>query len=176
MNQVQYHCSNCRELIQVPQQNAVGQCSCPVCNFVEVPAPPRTKNKLFLIFQTWVIIFAVVFVVGILFSPILPLFLASIFLLCIIMIPAYLFSNVGGNLLYGKSQQYQDYKRDGGDVFWDNWLGLINQNKMHYTLPNPEPSYGDFVPPGHWKYQCLTCNARVENATGNCWCCGIKLG
>jgi len=37
----------------------------------------------------------------------------------------------------------------------------------------PEPTYTDFIPPPHWRYQCPVCGARVEMAVDVCWRCGF---
>ena len=175
---INYHCSQCHERIEISTHIATSNCRCPVCHFVEVPVSPRKKSlgaKAKQVAQAFVIVFAAVFVVGGLFSGILPLLLAAGLLLGILIIPVYLLSNLVVGWVYRHDERYQDYKRHGGNVFWDNFLGTLNRGPTYYTLPNPEPEYVDFVPPGHWKYQCLNCNARLGSAEGSCWNCNINL-
>ncbi len=114
----------------------------------------------------------VALVVGGLFSGIIPLLIGAALAMAIIIIPVWLLTNVGTDLLYGKQQGYQDYRKNGGSPFWDNFL--FNETE-HFVLPRPEPEYEDFVPAGSWRYQCNSCNARVESDLNPCWNCGVEL-
>ena len=165
MKFIHYECGRCHELLQVTIENSTNNCICPNCQFVEIPAPPRsisTNSKLSLLGKAFLINFTVAILMGGLFSGLLPL------------LPIYLISSLATDSIYKNDRDYQEFKKRGGSVFWDSFLGG-GHAPTYYTMPNPEPDYTDFVPPGHWKYQCLTCNARVATSQGFCWNCNTQF-
>jgi hypothetical protein len=147
-------------------------CLCPICNHNQIPAPSRqqisNQNIRSAVGGGYGIAVIVTVLVGGLFSGILPLLLGALLAFAMIVLPAYLVTTVGTDLLFGNNQGYKDYRKNGGSPFWDNFLGNKTE---HIVLPNPEPAYGEFVPAGHWKFQCLNCNARVESVKNSCWHC-----
>ena len=173
----QYLCLNCETMVEVPKNLMQVSCRCPVCEHAQVPAPSNhqitQQNVRTGLYKGYGIAVAITFIIGGLISGILPLLLGAAIALAIVVLPAWLIANVGTDLLYKHDQGYQDYRKNGGSPFWDNFLGENGQTT--YRLPNPEPEYADFVPPRTWKYQCLNCKARVEGLHKCCWNCGIEL-
>ena len=171
-----YRCERCNSVIEAPKELMCSSCICPVCSHVQIPAPSRqqisNQNVLRATVKGYSIAFTIALVMGGLFSGILPLLIGAAIAMATIVIPVWFFTNVLMDFFHGQEQGYKDYRRNGGSPFWDNVLG--NQTE-HYVLQNPEPHYSNFVPAGHWKYQCNSCNARVEGDLNPCWNCGITL-
>ena len=170
-----YRCDSCSNLNEVAKEAMSGECRCSHCGFVEIPAPPRnmkTQKAVKSVGKTFMICFVVIFLIFGTMTGILPVLIAAAIVVAMIVIPAYLICTIGMHLLYGNSVAYQDYRKNGGHPFWDNFL---TSGDKYYSLPHREPDYDEFVPPGSWKYQCYRCHARVQSATGNCWNCGTKF-
>ena len=170
-----YECDSCRAIIQVAKALMSSSCTCPLCNYVQIPAPTRqqitNQNIVRATGSGLGISVLVTLVIGGLFSGILPLVLGALLAFAMIVLPAWLITNIGTGLLYGSQQGYRDYRKHGSP-FWDNFL---TNHTEHFVLPNPEPDYGNFVPPGKWKYQCLNCHARVAGVQNPCWNCKVAL-
>lgn len=170
-----YDCEQCGASLQTAVENISVFCNCPVCNHSQIPAPSRqqisNQNVLKSTGCGLGISLLITLAIGGLFSSILPLVLGALLAFAMIVLPAWLITNIGTGLLYGSQQGYRDYRKHGSP-FWDNFL---TNHTEHFVLPNPEPDYGDFVPPGNWNYQCLNCHARVAGVQNPCWYCGILL-
>jgi hypothetical protein len=171
-----YRCEQCRATLEVPKEFMSSSCVCSKCSHIQTPAPTRQqvsnqniKNGLGNGFGIALI---VVLVMGGLFSGILPLLIGAFLALLVIILPVWFLTNVLMGFLYGNQQGYHDYRKNGGSPFWDNFLGNKTE---HNVLPRPEPQYTNFVPAGHWRYQCDTCDSRVENDLNPCWNCGTVL-
>ena len=176
MGNYRYHCSQCQDLIEVSVEHVSFPCICPTCSHVQVPAPTRqqvtNQNMKSGLLNGYAIAVAVALVMGVLFSGILPLLIGAAIGMAVIILPVWVLTNLFTDSIFGNQQGYQDYRRNGGSPFWDNFL---SNETEHYVLPRPEPEYKNFVPAGHWRYQCNTCNARVENDLNPCWNCGVEL-
>ena len=171
-----YNCEQCRATVEVPKEFMSSSYVCSECSHIQIPAPTRgqisAQNIKSGLGNGFGIAVIVALVMGGLFSGILPLLIAAGLALVIIILPVWFLTNVLMDFLYGNQQGYHDYRKNGGSPFWDNFLGNKTE---YYVLPNPEPDYSDFVPAGHWKYQCNSCNARVQGVLSPCWNCGITL-
>lgn len=81
--------------------------------------------------------------------------------------------NVGMAILYGRSPEYRQYRRNGGNPYFDSLPPPINpDSEITRQTGLQEPEYGSFVPPAHWRFQCPRCGARVEHQIDVCWACG----
>ena len=173
----QYICTNCRTKVEVPKNLMQVSCQCPVCEHAQIPAPSNHNisraNVLNGLFKGYGIAAAVAIVIGGLLSGILPLLIGAAIALALIVLPLWLFVNLGTDLLFQRDRAYQDYRKNGGSPFWDNFLA--GDELPTYRLPYPEPDYSNFVPPRNWRYQCLCCHARVEGVQDCCWNCDVKL-
>jgi hypothetical protein len=71
---------------------------------------------------------------------------------------------------------YQQFRRSGGDPYFDLTLpaGINNDDWATRCGGQPEPKTS-FVPPKEWLVQCNNCHARNEVAAGPCWNCGNNL-
>jgi hypothetical protein len=169
-----YDCDHCEATIQAAVEHMDVSCNCPFCNKSQIPAPSRQRitnqNAARAASSGLGISLLVTLVIGGLFSGILPLLLGALLAFAMIVFPAWLITNIGTDLLFANQRGYRDYRKNGGSPFLDNVLTKTE----HYVLPNREPNYDGFVPPGKWKYQCLTCSARVEGVK-TCWNCGVEL-
>ena len=176
MENYKYNCEQCRATLEVPKEFMSSSCICPTCSHIQTPAPTRQQvtrqNVLRATVKGYGIAFTIALVMGGLFSGILPLLIGASMAMAAIVLPVWFLTNILTNFFHGNEQGYKDYRKQGGSPFWDNFLG--NQTE-HFVLPNPEPNYTNFVPSGQWKYQCNSCNARVENDFNPCWNCGITL-
>ena len=84
----------------------------------------------------------------------------------------WLFVNIGMAILYGRSPEYQRYRRNGGDPYFDSLPPPINpDSEITRQTGLPEPDYVSFLPPANWRYQCPRCGARVEHRIDVCWNC-----
>jgi DNA-directed RNA polymerase subunit RPC12/RpoP len=170
-----YDCDHCGETIQALKEHMSVSCNCPFCNNSQIPAPSRQRitnqNVARAAGNGLGISVLVTLVIGGLFSGILPLLLGALLAFAMVVAPAWILTNLGTDLLFSNQKDYQDYRKHGSP-FWDNFL---TNRTEHFVLPNSEPDYNDFVPPGKWKYQCMSCKARVAGARNPCWYCGIVL-
>jgi hypothetical protein len=78
----------------------------------------------------------------------------------------------GSEVLLRGDPEFQKWKAKGGRPYWD-YLGwpINTATPVERQTGVAEPKYTDFVPPGHFKYQCPQCGARVEHAIDVCWNC-----
>lgn len=170
-----YDCNHCEATIQAAKEYLSFPCACPVCGNNQIPAPNRKQvSSQNIVKSTGCglgISLLVTLLIGGLFSGILPLLLGALLAFAMIVVPAWILTNLGADLLFRSQQGYKVYRKNGGSPFWDNFL--MNKTE-YYVLPSPEPDYRDFTPPGKWKYQCLNCNARVD-CVSPCWNCGVDL-
>lgn len=80
--------------------------------------------------------------------------------------------NFGMAILYGRSSEYQRYRRTGGDPYFDSLPLPINpDSEITRQTGLGEPPYGSSVPPAHWRFQCPRCGSRVEQRIDVCWNC-----
>ena len=85
---------------------------------------------------------------------------------------AWLFTNLGMTALYGRDSEYQRFQNRGGDPFFDSLPPPLNTDSEITRFTGlQEPSYTDFIPPRHWRFQCPRCGARVEHRIDVCWNC-----
>jgi hypothetical protein len=119
------------------------------------------------------VIFATCFVFMVLLAPLSMILTVAGILFLLFFVPGFIITTIGTDWWHRDDDHYQEYRRSGGQPYLDN-MGL-GQSPPDYRLPYSEPSYTGFVPPRSWGFQCLTCFARVETASGQCWNCGINL-
>ena len=173
----QYCCEACSSVIQVPRTNMHSICQCPICQHVQVPAQSNhsitNKNVRNGLFKGYGIAVLVAVIGGGLFSGIVPLLIGAAIAMAVVILPVWFMTNVGMDLLHKTDRGYLDYRKNGGSPFWDNFLNA--KGETNYVLPNPEPEYTKFVPPRFWRFQCNTCNARVEGTLNPCWNCNIHF-
>ena len=85
---------------------------------------------------------------------------------------AWLVTNVGMRLLYGRDPEYQRFIRNGGDPYLDVLPKPLNpDSEVTRQTGLREPEYDSFVPPSHYRFQCPRCGARVEHQIDVCWRC-----
>jgi hypothetical protein len=60
-------------------------------------------------------------VIGGLVSGILPLLLGALLAFAMVVVPTWILTNLGTDLLFGSQQGYKDYRKHGSP-FWDNFL------------------------------------------------------
>jgi hypothetical protein len=93
-------------------------CVCPLCNNSQIPAPSRqqitNQNVARATGCGLGISVVVTFLIGGPISSILPLLLGALLAFAMIVLPAWLLTNWGTDLLYSNSHGYKDYRRDGG--------------------------------------------------------------
>ncbi|WP_442508354.1 hypothetical protein SH528x_007323 [Novipirellula sp. SH528] len=77
-----------------------------------------------------------------------------------------------GTLIVRNDADYQRWARAGGHYFWDSLPRILNpDSELIRNGGFAEPTYTDFVPPTHFRFQCPQCGARVQDAFGVCWRC-----
>ncbi len=81
-----------------------------------------------------------------------------------------------GWLCYRNDAGYQQFRKSGGDLYFDLTLpeGINNDDWAVRCGGKPEPKTS-FVPPRDWLVQCNACGARNLAAQGGCWYCGSNL-
>lgn len=81
-----------------------------------------------------------------------------------------------GALFLRNDPDYQEFRRRGGDPYFDLTLpeGVNNDSLAVRWGGRPEPQT-DFVPPQSWLWQCNNCGARNQEPQGACWHCGNGL-
>jgi len=81
-----------------------------------------------------------------------------------------------GWLCYSGDEGYQQFRKSGGDPYFDLTLpeGINNDSWAVRCGGKPEPRTS-FVPPRDWLTQCNGCGARNQVPHGNCWHCGNNL-
>lgn len=84
----------------------------------------------------------------------------------------WLFVNITMAVLFGRSPEYQRYRRSGGDPYLDSLPPPFNpDSEVTRETGLKEPEHGSFVPPSGWRFQCPRCGARVEHQIDVCWNC-----
>jgi len=76
-----------------------------------------------------------------------------------------------GNLMYGDTPDYQQFRESGGDPYFGLLPPPFNTDDLAVRaggLPEPE----GWRPPEDWMFQCLKCGARNHSADAVCWHCG----
>ncbi len=84
---------------------------------------------------------------------------------------AWLITNVGMGLLFGRKAEYQAYKNSGGDPFFDSLPRVFNPDSQSVRETGQDEPRSSFVPPASWQFQCPQCGARVEHRIDTCWKC-----
>ena len=81
-----------------------------------------------------------------------------------------------GWLCYGNDPDYRQFRKSGGDPYFDLALpeGINNDSWAVRCGGKPEPRTS-FVPPLNWLTQCNACGAGNLAAQGACWHCGNGL-
>ena len=203
MSKIEFSCSHCQHLLNIGVEHAGEQASCPYCSTltdVPIPAqqsqpqsrmahvqntpanqmakggsPSRLGDSIWMI----VIILIVCVVLGGLIAPLGAILGAAAILFFVFYGVGYLVTTVGTNVIHRNDPHYQEYRKSGGQPFLDNLPSLKDwqsgPRNPDYKLPYQEPAYTGFRPPRSWAFQCMTCYARVQHETGQCWNCGIKL-
>ncbi len=67
---------------------------------------------------------------------------------------AWVITNLGMFLIYGRNSEYQRYRQGGGDPFFDSFPRIFNPNESD------------------WQFQCPVCGSLVENRIDVCGRCG----
>jgi hypothetical protein len=81
-------------------------------------------------------------------------------------------TNVLMALLSRNSSEYQRFRANGGDPYFDSLPPPINtDSEITRVTGLREPEYTSFVPPESWQFQCPCCGARVERRIDVCWNC-----
>lgn len=180
---IEFSCQQCGIYLNVRSEDVGKECSCPKCNSmttvpVPQPTPARgglTGSERFMdALKMFGLILLICFVFMGLLAPLGMILMVAVCLFVLFFVPGYLITTIGTNWLHRDDPHYQAYRRSGGQPYLDN-MGF-GQSVKDYHLPYQEPNYDSgFVPPRSWGFQCLTCYARVERPSGQCWNCGIKL-
>ena len=130
-----YECDHCGATIQTAVEHMDVSCSCPFCNKSQIPAPSRhrttNQNVARAAGNGLGISVLVTLVIGGLVSGILPLLLGALLAFAMVVVPTWILTNLGTDLLFGSQQGYKDYRKHGSP-FWDNFLWNKTE---HYVLP-----------------------------------------
>lgn len=84
---------------------------------------------------------------------------------------AWAVTNFGMGLIYGRSQQYDAYRRGGGDPFFDSLPRVFNPDSRQVRETGMAEPRTSFVPPASWKFQCPVCGAKQPSRVCVCWNC-----
>lgn len=88
---------------------------------------------------------------------------------------AWLITNFGMGLVFGRNAKYRAYRNSGGDPFFDSLPRMFNPHSEHdQETGMPEPDI-DFVPHESWQFRCPQCNARVQHRIDVCWHCNYGV-
>jgi len=84
---------------------------------------------------------------------------------------AWLFVKIGMGLIYGRSQQYQSYRRGGGDPYFDSLPWPLNPDSKQLKQTGMSEPRTSFKPPANWNFQCPVCGAKQPSLVCVCWNC-----
>jgi hypothetical protein len=84
---------------------------------------------------------------------------------------AWAFVRVGMALIYGRSQQYDAYRRGGGDPYFDSLPWPLNPDARQVRKTGMAEPQTAFRPPPSWKFQCPVCGAKQPSRVCVCWNC-----
>ncbi len=84
---------------------------------------------------------------------------------------AWLVTNVGIRLLFGRNARYRAYRNSGGDPFIDMLPRVFNPDSPTFRATGMDEPETIFVPPANWQFRCPQCNARVQHRIDVCWNC-----
>ena len=77
--------------------------------------------------------------------------------------------------LFGQTPEWKKFRAAGLCPYFDDPNGWLNGGESLAVClgGQPEPVYGDFVPPDAWcEWQCRSCGARLPGQHCTCWHCG----
>lgn len=84
---------------------------------------------------------------------------------------AWIVTNIGVFLIYGRTSYYKAYRNGGGDPFFDILPWFINPDSKIVRETGMEEPNTNFVPPSDWEFQCPKCGARQPTRVCVCWNC-----
>lgn len=84
---------------------------------------------------------------------------------------AWLVTNAGMGLLFGRNARYRNYRNSGGDPFFDSLPPVFNPDSQVVRQTGMAEPETNFVPPAKWQFRCPQCNARVQHRIDVCWNC-----
>ena len=84
---------------------------------------------------------------------------------------AWAITKFGMGLIYGRSQQYDAYRRGGGDPYFDSLPWPLNPDSRQVRETGMAEPIAAFVPPASWKFQCPVCGAKQPSRVCVCWNC-----
>ncbi len=137
-------------------------------------------SAIVLLFRYFLTVFVIIFAISLFWNtlsgtnmlPFKVVIGVSAVLTVLFNVVGWVVVTLGGEAILHNDPNFQKWKRMGGRPYWDSIGWPMNTaTPIERQTGLAEPEYTNFVPPGHYRFQCPACGARVEKQIDVCWRC-----